>query len=170
VDADTLIVPRTVVRLRLNRVTKAFVADLLATRSTRDLQTVRFGWIDDANTASLLGELVSTDPNKQWTLNVVFKEQKAAAAFCRAATDAHTTARPSSLTDLTVSGHGHEHVFASLLAAVPTIKFLECLLLVVLYERWRHCTSRDSLRVCTLCRKNVMPKSLNAWTRSMPRF
>jgi hypothetical protein len=114
------IIPHSVVRLNLNHVTPEFVAGLLATRSARALQTVKFATIDDCKTAALVAELVSTDPTKQWRLSCDFAK-KACVAFCGAATAAHTASQASSLTALRVATDSRAHPFAELLAAVPTI-------------------------------------------------
>jgi hypothetical protein len=102
-------------------VTKKLAAGLLATRSKRVLQTVEFGPIEDAETAALVGELVSTDPIKQWSFRGCFTRDAAVAAFCRAATAAHTSARASSLTKLVLEWQSNQERFAAVLAAVPTI-------------------------------------------------
>jgi hypothetical protein len=114
------IIPHSVVRLSLTHVTSEFVAGLLATRSTRVLQTVKFATIDDCTTAALVAELVSTDPAKQWRLSCGFAK-KAGVAFCGAATAAHTASQASSLTALRVATDSQTYPFAELLAAVPTI-------------------------------------------------
>ncbi len=112
-------VPHSVVRLKLSHVTPGLVAGLLATRNTRDLQSVEFGLIGDAKTAALAAELVSTDPGKRWKFQGEFKKG-AAAAFCSAAA---SVAARSSLVELKVNVDPRAHApFAAMLSAVPTIE------------------------------------------------
>ncbi len=112
------------VRLSLRRAETELVAGLLATRSTRALQSVDFGFILDEDCAALAGELVSTDPIKQWRLKCQFSS-RSVEAFCKAAVAAHIRFRPSSLVELRVSSKGNLPSFGALLAAVPTITHFE---------------------------------------------
>jgi hypothetical protein len=113
--------PRSLVRLTTSDPTEKVVTELLATRSGRELRSLRFGRIDDPKLAALVAELVSTDPNKQWTFDGDF-EGAAADAFCDAVIAAARsgTGLPS-LTDLEVevTSDGRSG-FAKLLAATPT--------------------------------------------------
>jgi hypothetical protein len=83
-------IPPSVVRLKVARVRLELVEGLLATRSTRDLQNVEFGLIEDAKAAALAVDLVSTDRSRQWEFTGRFTAA-AAAAFCAVASAAHGT-------------------------------------------------------------------------------
>ncbi len=121
-------IPLSVVNFEFNRVTAGMIAELLATRSKRDLQRVNFSRISHSKVAALVAELVCTDPDKQWTLEVEFGETAAAVAFANAATDGArpAAALPSSLTDLNVlTNFDRVDLFASLLSATPRMTRFE---------------------------------------------
>ncbi len=99
------------------------VSELLATRSKRELQSVRFSLVIDAKVAALAGELVATDPHKQWKFEGGFDDDTGA-AFCGAASRSAQTAdgRSSSLTHLRVEVEEQDRAsFAALLAATPAL-------------------------------------------------
>jgi hypothetical protein len=78
-------------------VTRELISGLLATRDKRDLQSVHFGDIGQADVAALAGELVGTDPHKEWECVARFPSVEAASAFCRAAMSSPNSTRTSSL-------------------------------------------------------------------------
>ncbi len=100
-------------------VTHELVSGLLATRAKRDLRSVHFDMIEQAAVAALVGELVGTDPDNEWTCAVALLSVAAASAFCRAVVSASST-RTSSLTSLSATLYtgieGHK-AFADLFAA-----------------------------------------------------
>ncbi len=101
------------------------LSELLATRSKRELQSVKFSSVSDAKVAALAGELVATDPYKQWKFEAIF-EDDTGAAFCGAASHRARTAdadgRSSSLTHLRAEvGEQDRASFAALLAATPAL-------------------------------------------------
>ncbi len=99
------------------------VSELLATRSKRELQSVRFHFVNDAKVAALAGELVATDPHKQWQFEGAFVDHTGG-AFCGAVSRSVQTAdgRTSSLTHLIVEVEKKDQAsFAALLAAAPAL-------------------------------------------------
>jgi hypothetical protein len=113
--------PRSLVHL-IAPATGELVTELLVTRSERALQNLcLLDVIDDPKLAAFVAELVSTDPNKQWTVDLLFADS-AADAFCDGVIAAARsgTGLPS-LTDLQVevTSDGRS-AFAKLLAATPT--------------------------------------------------
>ncbi len=109
------------VHFESSRVTREQISGLLATRDKRDLQSVHFGDIERADVAALGGELVGTDPHKEWECVAQFLSVEAASAFCRAAVSSASSTRTSSLTKIaatlaftTLEGH---KAFAALFAA-----------------------------------------------------
>jgi hypothetical protein len=102
-------------------VRRELISGLLATRDKRDLQSVHFDNIEQADVAALVGELVGTDPHKEWECATQFRSIEAASAFCRAAMSTASSTRTCSLTKIsatvpyiTVEGH---KAFAALFAA-----------------------------------------------------
>ena len=106
------------VHFRTWDVTAELLRALLATRSTSALQSVEFPRvISDPEIPALAGELVGTDPHKQWKYTGEFGNAKHASAFCAAAANAHGT---SSLTALDLSVFFEVHpALARLFAATP---------------------------------------------------
>ncbi len=108
---------------------RELISGLLATRDKRDLQSVHFNEIRDADTAALVGELVGTDPHKEWGCVARFPSVAAASAFCRAAMGSASATRTSSLTkiiatfaDTTLEGH---KAFADLFAAHSGLRYFD---------------------------------------------
>jgi hypothetical protein len=140
VDADDLLlegpsIPLSVARLELSRATPELLKHLIATRTTRALQSLRFRLIDSPETAALAAELVSTDPAKEWTFKCELGAD-AAPALCDAAAIRSGT-RLSSLTDLDVINDGGEwQPFAALFFATPS---------------FRRFAVRDSEVICDSC-------------------
>ncbi len=98
----------------MQTVSVRFFKELLATRKDRALQRVEFFGIDEPEIASAVGELVGTDPNKQWS----FQGQLYGAALCLPAQQ-----RYSSLTELQVcADHKDQVLFATLLTLIPTTR------------------------------------------------
>ncbi len=125
VDADDLLlegpsIPLSVARLELSRATPELLKHLIATRTTRALQSLRFNLIDSPETAALAAELVSTDPAKEWTFECELGAD-AASAFCDAPVTWGGT-RFSSLTDLSVINRGKWQPLAALFSATPSFR------------------------------------------------
>jgi hypothetical protein len=99
-DLPAKCIPHSVVHLAVPEITKSFFADLLASRQTRDLQSLEIAWVSEKEAAALIAELVCTDRSKQWTLQAKFA-QDTGAAFCVAAITAQTVNQFSSLTAIT---------------------------------------------------------------------
>jgi hypothetical protein len=115
-------IPLSVARLELSRATPELLKHLIATRSSRALQSVKIFVIDKPETAALAAELVSTDPAKEWTYQSEL-EADAASAFCRAAVAVTGSGtRLSSLTDLRVITRGQWQPFAALFSATPSFR------------------------------------------------
>ncbi len=96
------LIPHSVVHLSVECAPLELVSELLATRSSRDLQSVDLGIISDSKAAALAGELVSTDPHKQWKCTVTLLGDTAT-SFSQAAIGHSQTSARSSLTDLNVT-------------------------------------------------------------------
>ncbi len=113
------------------------VSELLATRSKRELQSVIFDFVNDAKVAALAGELVATDPHKQWKFEGGF--HNTGAAFCGAASRSAQRAdgRSSSLTHLRVEVQKQDRdSFATLLAATPALHRFDVRLQEVTRAEW----------------------------------
>ncbi len=110
-------IPLSVARLELSRATPELLERLIATRTTRALQSVVIDVIDKPEIAALAAELVSTDPAKEWTYQGRL-EADASSAFCQAAMRGVSN-RSSSLTDLrvTTTHAAQRSPFAALFAA-----------------------------------------------------
>jgi hypothetical protein len=102
-------------------VDRELISGLLATRDKRDLQSVYFDNLEQADVAALVGELVGTDPHKEWECVAQFPLVEAASAFCRSAMRSASSTRTSSLTKIvatvdTTTLEGQK-AFAALFAA-----------------------------------------------------
>ncbi len=114
-------IPFSVVRLCMPHPTREQVAELLATRSQRALQSVQFEMVDDAKVAALVAELVCTDRHKQWAYRGKFADG-AGDGFCQMAIDSYNSNHFCSLLDLEAGFRYPEFsAFARLLCTIPTL-------------------------------------------------
>ncbi len=107
--------------IRESNVSLGFIKQLLVTRKDRALQRLNLQEINDPALAAAAGELVGTDPNKEWS----FSGQLLGCAteFCLAALHLPAHQRYSSLTELNVYAQHQEQVlFATLLTLTPTMR------------------------------------------------
>ncbi len=97
------LIPHSVVHFQSNSVTRELISGLLATRSKRNLQSLHVHEINETDVAALVGELVGTDPDKEWKCVLGRPSVDATSVFCRAAMSSPSAARPSSLTGLSAT-------------------------------------------------------------------
>jgi hypothetical protein len=115
-------IPLSVARLELSGATPELLKHLIATRTTRALQSVVIGLIDKPESAALAAELVTTDPAKEWTYEGELGAD-AAPAFCQTAVAVTGSGtRISSLTDLDVINRGQWQPFTALFSATPSLR------------------------------------------------